>query len=142
MKAIISLLLLFSLWNVREMQAQEIDITGTWTMIEMVWTSGDEVNKTTEDQLKAEGMMSEYYFNSDGTLKIISNMTGSGNMETVEGSWKLADEKLTCTLDMNGNSADIVWGFEFRDEVIHLTRNSPDGSTSVLNSFKRKQVEE
>ena len=37
-------------------------------MIEMIWSTGDEVNKTTEDQLKAEGMMSEYYFNSDGSF--------------------------------------------------------------------------
>jgi hypothetical protein len=138
MKITISLLVLFCLLTGREMQAQVVDITGTWTMFEMTWTSGEEVNKTTEDQLKDEGMTSEYSFMSDGKLKLISNMTGSGSLETVEGTWKLEGEELTCSLSMDGNSVDIIWGFEFKDEVIHLTRTSPDGSTSVVNSFKRK----
>lgn len=138
MKITISLLVLFCLLTGREMQAQVVDITGTWTMFEMTWTSGEEVNKTTEDQLKDEGMTSEYSFMSDGKLKLISNMTGSGSLETVEGTWKLEGEELTCSLSMDGNSVDIIWGFEFKDEVIHLMRTSPDGSTSVVNSFKRK----
>jgi len=138
MKITISLLLLFCLLTSKEIQAQEIDISGTWTMFEMIWTSGDEVNKTTEDQLKDEGMTSDYYFMPDGKLKLISNMTGSGSLETVEGTWKLEGEKLTCSFSMDGNPVDITWDFEFKDEVIHLVRTSPDGSTSVVNSFKRK----
>lgn len=138
MKLTISLLLLFCLLTTKKIQAQETDITGTWTMFEMTWYSGDEVNKTTEDQLKEEGMTTEYYFMSEGKLKLVSNMTGSGSMETVEGTWKLEGEKLTFGLSMDGNSVDIIWDFEFKDEVIHLTRKSPDGSTSVVNSFKRK----
>ena len=138
MKITISLLVLFCLLTAKEIQAQEIDITGTWTMFEMIWTSGEEVNKTTKDQLKDEGMTSEYFFMPDGKLKLISNMTGSGNLETVEGTWKLAEDKLTCSLSVDENLVDITWDFEFKDEVIHLKRTSPDGSTSVVNSFKRK----
>jgi hypothetical protein len=121
-----------------ELQAQDVDITGTWIMYEMIWSTGDEVNKTTEDQLKSEGMTSEYSFMSDGKLKLISNMTGSGSLETVDGTWRLEGENLTCSFNMEGTSRDIIWGFEFKDEAIHLTRTSPDGSTSVVNSFKRK----
>lgn len=120
------------------MQAQEIDITGNWTMFEMIWTRGEEVNKTTEDQLKDEGMSSDYFFMPEGKLKLISNMTGSGTMETVEGTWKLDGDKLTCGFKMGEQVRDIVWDFESEDEIIHLKRNSPDGSTSVVNSFKRK----
>jgi len=142
MKTTISLLLLFCLFTARELQAQEIDITGAWTMFEMIWTSGDEVNKTTEDQLKDEGMMSDYFFMPEGKLKLISNMTGSGKLETVEGMWKLAEDSLTCSFSMEGNLVDIIWDFEFKDDVIHLKRTSPDGSTSVINSFKRKEAED
>ena len=138
MKVTISLFVLFCLFTGREMLAQEVDITGTWTMFEMIWTSGDEVNKTTEDQLKDEGMSSEYDFMPDGKMKLTSNMTGSGNMENVEATWKLEGDKLTCTFIMEGNSRDIVWDFEFKDDVIHLKRTAPDGSSSVVNSFKRK----
>lgn len=138
MKITTSLLLLFCLLTPGEIQAQDVDITGTWTMIEMTWTSGDEVNLTTEEELKDGGMTSEYSFLPDGTLNLISNMTGSGKMETVDGTWKLEDQKLTCGLSIDGNPVDIVWDFEFEDGVIHLMRTSPDGATTVVNSFKRK----
>jgi hypothetical protein len=133
----ISLLLLLSLLAGMAVQAQ-VDIAGTWTMYEMTWTSGQDINTTTEAQMKDQGMMSDYYFMPDGKLKLVSNMTGSGNMETIEGTWKLENDQLTCSLNVGGNLMDIVWDFGFSDDVINLTRTSPDGSTSVVNSFKRK----
>ena len=138
MKIKISLLLLFCLFTGKELLAQDIDITGTWTMFEMTWTSGDEVNLTTEDQLKDQEMMTDYSIMPDGKFKFISNMTGSGNLETAEGTWKLEGDKLTCSLSVEENLVDIIWDFEFKDDVIHLKRTSPDGSASVVNSFKRK----
>jgi len=120
------------------MHAQEVDITGTWAMYEMTWASGDDVNTTTEDQLKDEGMSSEYYFMPEGKVKLVSNMTGSGTMENIEGTWKLDQDKLTFSLNLEGNLVDLVWDFEYKDEAIHLTRTSPDGAASVVNSFKRK----
>jgi hypothetical protein len=132
------LLLLLCLFIGKAIQAQVIDITGTWTMFEMIWTSGQDVNKTTEDQIKGQDMITDYFFMPDGKFKLISNMTGSGNMETVEGTWKLEGDKLTCSVKVGENLADIVWDFDFRDDVINLKRTSPDGSTSVVNSFKRK----
>jgi hypothetical protein len=59
-------------------------------------------------------------------------------METVEGTWNLEGDKLTCTFMMDGTPRDIVWDFEFKDDDIYLKRTSPDGSTSVVNAFKRK----
>ena len=134
----IRLVLLLGLLAGLAMQAQDIDISGDWSMYEMIWTSGDEVNKTTEEQMNAQEMVSEYSFMPDGNLKLVSNMTGSEKMETVEGTWKLEGDKLTCGFSMQGNPVDIVWDFEYRDDCIHLKRTSPDGNTSVVNSFKRK----
>lgn len=131
-------MLLFCFFAGRELQAQEADITGTWTMVEMVWTSGDQAEKTTEDQLKDQGMMTEYSFMSDGKFKLISNMTGSGNTENMEGTWKLEGDKLTFTFTMDNNPVEIAWDFEFRDEMFDVKRSSPDGSSSVVNSFRRK----
>jgi len=136
MKRII--IVFFTLFLVAPLFSQEIDLTGSWTLFEMIWTQGEEVNKTTENQIKDQGMTSEYYFMPDGKLKLISNMTGSGNLETVDGTWKLEGDKLTCSFIMDANSVDIIWDFEFKDDVMHLKRTSPDGSTSVVNSFKRK----
>ena len=138
MKIKISLLLVFCLFTGKELLAQEIDITGSWTMFEMTWTSGDEVNRTTEDQLKDEGMYSDYFLMPEGKLKLVSNMTGSGDLETVEGTWKLEEDKLTTSIKVDDNLMDIIWDFEFKDDFIYLKRTAPDGSTSVVNSFKRK----
>jgi len=141
MKIKISLLLLFCLFTGREMLAQEIDISGTWTMYEMIWSTGDDVNKTTEEQLLDQGMTSEYDLMPDGKVKLVSNMTGSGNMETVEGTWKLDGDKLIFSFFFNDNPMELVWDFEYKDGCFHLKRTSPDGSTSVVNSFKRKKPE-
>ena len=139
MKIKISLFLMFCLFTGMELLAQEVDITGNWTMFEMTWTSGDEVNLTTEDQLKDEGMFSDYFFMPDGKLQIVSNMTSrSDQVETVDGTWKLEGDELTTGFTMEGNQMDIVWGFEFKDDIIYLKRTAPDGSTSVVNAFKRK----
>ena len=138
MKIKISLLLLICLFTGKELLAQEVDITGSWTMFEMIWTSGDEVNTTTEEQLKDQGMYSDYSFMPDGKVELISNMTGSGILETYKGTWKLEGDKLTFSLIIEENPVNIVWDFEFKDDFIHLMRSAPDGSSSVVNSFKRK----
>ena len=139
MKIKISLLLLFCLFTGKDyLLAQEVDIAGSWTMYEMIWTNGDEVNKTTEAQLLDQGMSSEYDLMPDGKLKLVSNMTGSGNMETVEGTWKLDGDKLMFKLNIGERTMDMVWDFEYKDDCFNLKRTSPDGSTSVVNSFKRK----
>ncbi len=138
MKIKISLFVLFCLFTGKGLLAQEIDITGTWTMFEMTWTNADEVNLTTEEQLKDEGMTSDYFLMPDGNFKLISNMTGSGKLETVEGTWKLEGDKLILSLRVGEKPMDIRWDFEFKDDFMHLTRTSPDGSSSVVNSFKRK----
>ena len=138
MKIKISLLVLFCLFAGKELQAQNFDITGTWTMYEMTGISGDEVKNTTEDQLKNEGMSREYSFMPDGKLKLIGNKAGFGNLETVEGTWKLEGDKLTCSFKIDENHLAIIYDFEFKDDCIHLKQTFPDGSTSVVISFKRK----
>ena len=56
----------------------------------------------------------------------------------ITGTWKLEGDQLTYGFVIEGVQRDFVWGFEFKDEVIHLKRSSPDGSTTVVNSLKRK----
>mgnify|MGYP001820269957 CR=1 FL=1 len=138
MKTTISLFAIICLFTGMELLAQDVDITGNWTMFEMTWTTADEVNTTTEEQLKAEEMFSDYSFMPEGKLNVVSNMIGTGNVETMEGTWKLEEDKLTTGFTIEGNQMDIVWGFEFKDDVIYLSRTSPDGSATVVNSFKRK----
>jgi len=138
MKNKFSVVLVFCLMTGMAMQAQDVDITGSWTMYEMIWTNGDNVNTTTQAQMKNQGMTTEYDLMPEGKVKLVSNMTGSGNMENMEGTWKLEGDILTFGLDIEGTMRDVVWDFEYRDDTIHLTRTSPDGANSVVNSFRRK----
>lgn len=133
--------LLISVLATMALHAQEIDLTGTWTMYEMTWTSGQDATTTTEEQLKEEGMMSDYYFGPDGSFKLVSNMTGSGEMETVEGTWELEADHLNLQLTMGERSMGLQWDFSLHGEGFDLKRTSPDGSTTVVNCFKRKETE-
>jgi hypothetical protein len=119
-------------------KAQVIDLTGTWTMFEMAYVKSDTTLKMTEDQMKADGSHTDYFFMEEGKFKLTSNMTGSGTEETAEGTWKLAENKLTTTLKIGEQLMDIVWNFEFKDNVMKLSRTSPDGSLTIVNSFRKK----
>jgi hypothetical protein len=119
-------------------KAQVVDLTGTWTMFEMAYVKSDGTQKMTEDQMKANGSFTDYSFMEEGKFKLISNMTGSGTQETAEGTWKLAENKLTTTLKIGEQMMDIVWNFEFKDNVMKLSRTSPDGSLTIVNSFRKK----
>jgi hypothetical protein len=121
-----------------ELLAQESNIFGTWTMFEMSWTRDDVVNTTTEEQLNAGGQITEYTFNHGGNLLIISNMTGSGELETVEGAWILDSDQLICNFIINGREMEIIWDIEFKDDIILMKRTTPDGTMDVVNSYKRK----
>ena len=131
--------LLISFFTCFAMYAQKIDITGEWTMYEMTWTTPDGVNTTTQDQMKEQGMMTDHYMMPDGSFKLVSNMTGSGQMETVEGTWKLEGDKLTYSLLIGERMMDMTWDFTYDDGVYHLKRSAPDGSATVVNSFKPKE---
>lgn len=138
MKITISFILVFCLLAGTELLAQEVDLTGSWTICEMTWNMGDEVNTTTEEQMKAEGMTSEYHFKPEGKLTLVTNMAmGNPELQTIEGTWRLDADKLITGFERDGNLREITWDFEFKDGMFHLKRTSPDGSATVVNSFKR-----
>ncbi len=134
-----SLFLLLFLLPFTASRAQTVDLTGAWTMFEYSWTNDQGIQKTTEDQIKADGGVTEYIFTEDGNFKLTSNMADeSTGTETYEGTWKLEDNKLMLKLKMGEELIDIVWNAEFKDNVLNLSRTSPDGSVKVINSFKKK----
>ena len=133
------LFLLLSFLSLTSSRAQTQDLTGTWTMFEYAWTNDQGTQRTTEDKIKADGGVTEYTFEEDGNFKLTSNMADeSSGMETYEGTWKLEGDQLMLTLNMGGQSVDLIWSAELQDNILNLSRKSPDGSVSVINSFKRK----
>lgn len=65
-------------------------------------------------------------------------MSGSGAMETYEGTWKITGTKLIITLLVNGSQANVDYTCEQKNDSLILTRTSPDGSMSIVNTFKKK----
>ena len=135
----ITLFLLLGILPFTNSRAQIVDLTGTWTMFEFSWINAQGTQKTTEDQIKADGGTTEYVFSKDGNFKLTSNMADeSTGIETYEGTWKLEKNKLILKLKFGEEMLDLVWNAEFKDNVLNLSRKSPDGSVTVINSFRRK----
>jgi hypothetical protein len=67
-------------------RAQVIDITGTWTMFEMTYVTANGNQKMTEEQMKANKSSTDYFFMEDSKFKMTSNMSGSGTMDTYDGT--------------------------------------------------------
>jgi hypothetical protein len=133
-----SVILLFCFLSCSALVAQTIDLKGTWTMFEMTYSSANGNNKMTEDQMKTNGSVTDYFFMEDAKFKMTSNMSGSGTMDTYEGTWKLDDKKLTFSLKIGERIMDVVWDFELKDNVMNLSRKSPDGTMTIINTFRRK----
>jgi hypothetical protein len=119
-------------------KAQVPDLTGTWTMFEMTYVSDQGTQKMTEDQMKAESASTDFFFMEEGKFKQTSNMSGSGTLDTYEGTWKLSEDKLILALKIGEKVMDIVWTVEFKDNILNLSRTSPDGSLKIINTFRKK----
>ena len=121
------------------LNAQNAALAGTWTMYEYSWTNEQGKQVTTEDQIKADGGVTEYQFMNDGNFKVTSNMADeSTGMVTYDGTWKFEEGKLMLKMKMGEQLVDVEWNAELKDNILNLNRSSPDGSVSVVNSFRKK----
>jgi len=108
-------------------------------MFEYSWTNDQGKQITTEDQIKADGGVTEYLFMDDGNFKLTSNMADeSTGMATYEGTWKFEENQLMLKMKIGEQVMDLVWNAEIKDNILNLSRSSPDGSVAVVNSFRMK----
>jgi hypothetical protein len=119
--------------------AQVVDLTGTWTMFEMTYKSDQGIQKMSEEEMKANGSVTDFFFMPEGKFKQTSNMSGSGTMDTYEGTWKLDGKKLILNLQISGQLIEVIWDVEFKDAAMNLSRTAPDGSLTIINTFRRKE---
>ncbi len=119
-------------------QAEGINIEGTWGIVDLTYKTPEGTQKVMEAEIKNGSAATDFYFMSEGKFKQTSNMSGSGTMDTYEGMWKLTGSKLIITLQINGQSMDVDYTCELKDGLLILTRTSPDGKMSIINSFKKK----
>lgn len=115
-----------------------INIAGAWGIIDLTYVTPEGTQKVMEAEIKNGSAVSDYYFMSDSKFKQTSNMSGSGTLDTYEGTWKLTGNKLIITLQFNGQPIDVDYTCEMKNELLVLTRTSPDGKMSIVNTFRKK----
>ena len=118
--------------------AQDRSLVGTWNIIECAYLSNGQTQKIMEDQIKSGEAITDYVFMADGKYKLTSNMSGSGTMDTYEGTWNTTDSLLKMTLTIENQNMEIVWNYVLKDNKLMLSRTSPDGNVKVTNSFMKK----
>lgn len=119
-------------------QELQTKIDGTWKIIDLTYKTPDGTQKVMEAEIKSGSAVTDFYFFTDGKFKQTSNMSGSGTPDTYEGTWKLTGDKLIITLKINGQSMDVDYACELKNGLLILTRTSPDGKLSIINTFTKK----
>ncbi len=75
-----------------------------------------------EAEIKNGTATTDFYFMKDGKFKQTSNMSGSGMLETYDGTWTLNGSKLIITLSLQGQLIDVDYMCELKNELLVLTR--------------------
>ena len=86
MKTLFMALLFMAMFSISI--AQDSKLIGTWNIIEFEMISGEESEKMTEEQLTSEGSVWDLFIMEDGLFKQTSNMSGTGTMDSQEGTWE------------------------------------------------------
>jgi hypothetical protein len=136
MKTTVFILLCFL--TVSTSMAQVNDLIGTWTVFEMTQVSGQNSQKMTEDQFKANGAFEDYFFMEEGKFKQTGNLSGEGTVSTQEGTWKITENKVIMTLQLGEQKMDVDYTYELKENALFLTRTSPDGNMKVIMACRKK----
>jgi hypothetical protein len=119
-------------------EAQETKLTGAWTMFEMAYVSDTGIRQKSEDQMKADESVTDFYFMEDGKFRQTSNMSGTGTLDTYEGTYKVNGKGLIITLQIGEKSMDVDYTWEMKENALVLTRTSPDGKMKIISVFRKK----
>jgi hypothetical protein len=115
-----------------------LKLTGDWTMFEMSYITSVDIQTMDEAQMKEEGYLTDLCFMEDGQFQQTSNMSGSGTLDTYEGTWEVNEKDLLIHLRIGEREVDVDYTCEMNGEVLILTRTSPDGSLKIVSSYKEK----
>lgn len=118
--------------------AQEENLVGTWKIVGFAYTTSNGTDRIMEDQIKSANTVEDVMILPDGKLKQISNTSGSNNLDTYEGTWKAADNKLYLTININDHPMNIEWKYKLTDNTLVLSRSNPSGSLTIENTFRKK----
>jgi hypothetical protein len=133
-----AILVLFFFLPFSTIEAQETKLTGAWTMFELAYVSIDGIQKKSEDQMKADESVTDFYFMEDSKFRQTSNMSGTGTLDTYEGTYKVNGKELIITLQIGERSMEVDYTWEIKENALVLTRTSPDGKMKIVAAYRKK----
>ena len=136
MRTLIIVLFCFTIFCISN--AQDIDLIGTWNIIEFAVISDENSERMTEDKLKEDGSVWDLFFEEEGKFKQTSNMSGTGTMDSQEGTWETSDENLTFVFQMNDRKLELTYTYELKENILILKRSNPMGTMKIVSKFKKK----
>ena len=104
----------------------------------MAYVSIEGIQKKSEDQMKADESVTDFYFMEDGKFRQTSNMSGTGTLDTYEGTYKVNGKGLIITLQIGERSMDVDYTWEMKEKALVLTRTSPDKSMKIVAAYRKK----
>lgn len=121
--------------------AQESGLVGKWKIIEYTYSNPNGSEKVVEDQIKSSNTIADYFIMEDGTFRQVSNMSGTGSLETYDGNWKTTgNNTLTITLKINSKPLDLEWKYELKGDTLIITRSNPARTLTISNTFRKSNT--
>jgi len=133
-----AILVLFFFLPFSAIEAQETKLTGAWTMFELAYVSIEGIQKKSEDQMKADESVTDFYFMEDGKFRQTSNMSGTGTLDTYDGTYKVNGKELIITLQIGERNMEVDYTWEMKENALVLTRTSPDGKMKIIAAYRKK----
>jgi hypothetical protein len=130
--------ILYCFLTVSASEAQVNNLIGNWTVFEMTQTAGENSQKMTEDQFKANVDFQDFVFMEESKFKQTGNLSGQGTVSTQEGTWQISENKLIMTLQMGERQMEVDYTYELKENTLFLTRASPDGNMKITMACRKK----
>ncbi len=118
--------------------AQVKELIGSWNLNEFTFVNEKNKDTMNSDKLKEDGSVWDLFFMEDNKFKQTSNMSGSGTMDSQEGTWKSSDDSLNLILEINNQNLELNYTYELKGNNLILFRSNPKGTMKVIAKFKRK----
>ncbi len=135
MKTTLSIILVFAAFYAI---GQDQKLIGTWGVTECAYVTSNGTEKIMVDEIKNGTAVTDYVIKEDGTYTLTGNMSGSGTMDSYEGTWKTDGNQFITTITLQNQSMEIIWDYELKDDLLILTRTNPMKTMSIVNTYKRK----
>jgi len=119
-------------------RAQDTNFTGAWNLIDFEIISDDYNERLNEDKLKGDGSVWDLFFMEESQFKQTSNMSGTGTMDSQEGSWEVKGNNLRLLITMGVQKMEIIYIYEFEENLLVLKRKNPAGTMEIISKFRMK----